>query len=137
MRSYGFWTFACLQAEREAARISRFGERWQRLVEIQKLILKDFFEPLARVEYEMTDSEICKLTEYMDVCNEWLVAIDNDVDNARQNHLGRYATSLKTVATKSIGLCKKYKIYGDIHSFGYDSKKKTVLLNGIDLYYLG
>ena len=63
--------------------------------------------------------------------------INETIDTATNRDLGRYATSIKNVALVTLGLCKKYRVFNDVDTYGYDSRKKMIQINGEDFYYLG
>jgi hypothetical protein len=134
---YGFWTFGWIQAERTAARIGRFNERWHRLTTIHDYVRNELLTPLDTASAKFTPLERGRLIGYASAMGEWFNAINSNVSNARQNHLSRYATAIKITAMRAIGLCKKYGVYNDITSYHYDARRKCVMLNGQELYYLG
>jgi|GEM_PF-4120097 len=139
---YGYFTFGWLEAEREFARIDKFNAKWQRLTRIHGYLQKDFLNPIsAAVEASdvdiMTPREFMKLWSCENLMNFWHNDINSNINIARLTHLSKYATSIKATALKAIGLCQKCKIYPDIASYGYEGKRKCVVLNGNDLYYLG
>ena len=121
-------------AHREKASIEYFNLRWQQLTDIHQLVVKDFLQPLEPFSGDLTYNEYAKLNEYVKDMDEWRSVINTNINNARQNHLSRYATAIKKAAMKSIKLCKKYGVYSDIHSVEYDGSKKMLMLNGKDHY---
>ena len=119
---------------RENDRIEYFNLRWHKLRDIHDLVVKDFLQPLEPFLGELTYNEYTKFNEYVEDMDEWRSVINENINNARQNHLSRYATSIKKAAMKSIKLCKKYGVYSDIHSVEYDGSRKMLMLNGKDRY---
>lgn len=124
------------QANREDARVERFNEKWQRLNQIVDYVNGDFIGPLDRVADQMTEKELQKLQEYIADMSDWHHSINAHINEARQNHLSRYATAIKKTALKAMKLCQKYDVYTDIASVEYDGQRKMVLLNGVDQYYI-
>lgn len=119
------------------ARIDRFNAWWHGLNEIHRLVVQDFVEPLNDVTAQMTSNEYTYLTTYIQEMNSWHDEINAHINDARMNHLSRYATAIKRTAVKSMKLCQKYKVYGDIQSVTYDATRKMILLNGRDQYCFG
>ena len=62
--------------------------------------------------------------------DDWRDEINSHINDARQNHLSRYATAIKKVAMKSMKLCQKYQVYSDIDSVEYVASEKAIYLNG-------
>lgn len=137
VRGYRWYTFGFIQAEREAARVGRFNERWQRLLQIEDFVQTDFVSPLDDVMDRMTVNEYSKLCDYVVEMTNWSTAINDAINDARQQHLSRYATAIKRTTLKALGLCKKYKVYDDIETYEYVAQRKVIVLNGRDLYFLG
>ena len=134
---YGYFTFGFNQAEREADRIRKFNERWKRLTTIHEYLLNDFVRPLDSASERLTVSEYSKFVEYLEEVSSWNNAISSSIDDANQNHLTRYSTSIRKLAMKAIRLCQKYDVYGDIEAIEYVAKQKTIVFNGEALYYIG
>jgi len=134
---YGFFTFGWKQAERDAARLGRFNERWQRLTKTHASIIDDFVTPLDSVIDRMTALEHARLVDCTSAMWDWYHTINNSVNDARPNHLSHYATSIKKTAMKALSLCKKYDVRDDIASHAYDAARKMIVLNGQDRFYLG
>jgi len=121
---------------RENARIDYFNWRWDKLVHIQMLIAQDFIDPLAAVASQLKACEEEQLAEYIEDMMAWHSSIAQHINDARQNHLSRYATACKKTAMTAIRLCKKYGVYTDIESVEYDAERKMIILNGQDHYLL-
>jgi hypothetical protein len=85
----------------------------------------------------MEPSERGRLLACMQEMEQLRNANNKDVNGCRQNHLSRYATTIKKLALEAISLCKKYGVYDDIEKFDYDASKKAITLNGHDIYHLG
>ena len=117
-------------ARREKARIEYFNWRWQKLMGIHQLVVKDFLQPLEPFLDKMSRNEYIKLNEYIQDMDDWRDEINRRINDATQNHLSRYATAIKKVAMKSIKLCKKYRLYSDIQSIKYVASEKALYLNG-------
>lgn len=117
--------------------IQRFNERWERLGKIQNIVSDDYIDTLQPVINSITEKEWERLTNYIDDMKDWELAISNDIEIASYSHLSKLATRLKKVALTAIKLCKKYKVYGDIHTVSYDAKEKMIILNGQDFFFFG
>lgn len=116
-------------AKREKSRIAYFNWRWEHLNEIRERVIDDFVIPLEPFIDCMTSNEHIKLNEYIQEMNDWYEEINRHINDATQNNLSRYATTIKKVAMKSIKLCKKYNVYTDIYSIEYVANEKALYLN--------
>jgi len=125
------------RARKDKARIENFNSRWEHLTEIHRLTTKDFIEPLEPYASNMKSTEYLKFQELINDMNEWYNEINSNINQAKQSHLSRYATSIKKVAIRSIKLCKKYKVYPDIESVNYVASEKALYLNGNKHYTFG
>ena len=116
--------------------VQRFNERWGRLQKIQNMVVNDFVHELASVQDSLTTKEYDKLMERIEDMQGWADAISESIDIATNAHLSKYATRVKNVALMAMKLCGKYQVYGDIDSVSYDAKRKMIVLNEQDFYYL-
>ena len=120
----------------EVERTEQFNQRWNRLVRMHHNLLNDFVCPVVD-SGKLTSSESSELEKRLLEMKSWFDTINADVNNARQNDLARYATSLRNVALEAIRSCKKYGVYEDIQSVEYRIQRKMIILNGKDLYFIG
>ena len=82
---YGFFTFGWIQAEREAAWVNRFDERWHRLRGIHQQVTSGFIEPIIAVGELLTGAEAKKLGDDVHEATDWCSTINANIKNARQN----------------------------------------------------
>ena len=101
------------------------------------MVSDNFVDELASINDSLTKKENDTLVERLEEMRAWVEAISEDIDIATNAHLSKYATRIKSVALMAIKLCRKYEVYNDVDSVSYDAKRKMILLNEDDLYFLG
>ena len=141
IRNPGYWVRVDLRSGQRRRQsyesIQKFNERWARLQRIQDLVSDNFVDELASINDSLTKKENDTLVERLEEMRAWVEAISEDIDIATNAHLSKYATRIKSVALMAIKLCRKYEVYNDVDSVSYDAKRKMILLNEDDLYFLG
>ncbi len=134
-----YWVNRHLQDQRrQEAKINsvnKFNEKWQRLNAIFDNLRENFIVPLNGLS--VTTLENQRLYSCLESAINMKSEISNRINDSSIGDLSKYATSLKRLILISFSLCKKLSIYSDIKSIEYDSKSKTILLNGEVIYYLG
>lgn len=133
-----YWVRNCNQNNQYKAMsqgaTERWNERWNRLSNIQNIVAKDFIDSIWD---ELSDKEYDKMDSLVDDMQFHVKLIDDNIDNATQGDLSKYATRVKNAAMFAINMAIKYSVYNNISSVEYTAKEKMIYLDHEEYLYLG
>ena len=103
--------------------------------DINNIISKDFFD--ASCDYPLTQNEVEKVMSYIYKKNDIHHYIDTNIELTNNSDLSKYATSIKNFALTTIRQCIKYGVVDGVESVRHDAKRKMILINEEDYFFLG
>jgi hypothetical protein len=127
---------ATLEALRAASLKTPLKIRLQHIGTAHASIIQNFLTPLCAVHERLSSTDIQSIKHYLFAMNERGDELLNNPAVLDDAHVTGYATSVKEAAIVAITLCQKYRVRPDIESITYDSIRKTIMLNGQDLYQI-
>lgn len=132
-----YWINLHRQDQKKVSAVDRFNERWNRLNFNYDKIHEHFISPLVDKVSQAKEKDVEKLIKLFENTNKVKADIISDIHTCRTSELSKYATCIKNLALCAIPLAAEIGIYKGIHQVEYDSKLKSILVNGEEFYFLG
>lgn len=135
----GAWRQTQADARRDAVARDKVGAFNARLKRLNN-IFSDLNENARRrlldptVFSRLSASEQARLSSCYDEATYFLNLIGENINTATKADLARYATALKKLALHSIKMCQKYGVFPGVVSIEYVAYKKTLAIDGRDIY---
>jgi len=89
------------------------------------------------VTTEMSEKEWAKWCDLLSEMKYWAKYCDENVDEATQSDLSKWATRIKSFVLYMLKMANKYGALNDINNASYIKNRSMIVAGGEDLYYLG